>query len=149
MSLEQLHQSGRITPQAATAPELLQLLSIVDREISDASIEAVSSDGRFGHAYNAALALCRIAPRASGYRAMKGGGSHSIEINSLIHTMGKPQQEVMVFLSRCSRSRALEVYDHAGVVGAEDVDDLIATAKQLRNDVLAWLKAEHPNLYSP
>jgi hypothetical protein len=135
-------------PQAATALEVLQLLSIVERELSDASVEAISTDGRFGHAYNAALVLCRIALRASGYRAMKGGGAHNIEINTLVYTLGRAKQDVMVFLSRCSRTRALEVYDHAGVVAEEDVEDLIGTAKQLRLDVLAWLKSEHPDLYS-
>jgi hypothetical protein len=122
-------------------------LSIVDRELSDAGVAAVSTDGRFGHAYNAALTLCRIALRAAGYRANKGGGAHNREINSLELTLGDSHKNVTVFLSTCARKRGQEVYQHAGVVEQRDVDDLIEAAKQLRADVLSWLKANHPDLY--
>jgi hypothetical protein len=43
--------------------------------------------------------------------------------------------------------RAQEVYDRTGVADPRDVADLIDTAQQLRADVLAWLKANHPELY--
>src|SRR4051812_37006345 len=147
MSLEQWLQNRYIINQEATAPELLQLLSIVDRELSDASIAAVSADGRFGHAYNGALTLCRIALRAAGYRVAKGKGIHQYEINSLIYTLGSQQKNQMILLSRCSKLRGQEVYDRTGVVAPRDVDDLVEAAKQLRTDVLSWLKANHPALY--
>ena len=54
----------------------------------------------------------------------------------------------MIFLSACTKKRGQEVYTHAGVVDPRDVDDLLETAKQLREDVLSWLKADHPRLYS-
>jgi hypothetical protein len=148
MSLEQWLQNGYIIKQTATAPEVLQLLSIVERELSDASVEAVSADGRFTHAYNAALTLCRIALRASGYRVGKGGGHH-YEINSIVHTLGHKYNDHMILLSQYSKKRGREMYDRTGVVDTGDVEDLIETGIQLRIDVLAWLMAEHPDLYSP
>jgi hypothetical protein len=147
MSLEQWFRSQSIIKQPATAPEILQLLSIVDRELADAGIEAVSTDGRFSHAYNGALTLCRIALRASGYRVAKGKGAHYLEINSLVYTLGDSHKETQIFLSRCTKIRGQEVYTHAGVVDPRDVDDLLQTVKQLRDDVLSWLKADHPHLY--
>jgi hypothetical protein len=122
-------------------------LSIVDRELSDATIAAVSTDGRFGHAYNAALTLCRIALRASGFRVGKGKGAHHYEINSLIYTLGNEHKTKMLFLSQCSKLRGQEFYDRAGVVDPRAVEDLVETAKQLRTDVLSWLKGNHPDLF--
>jgi hypothetical protein len=147
MSLEQWCQSQYIISQQATAPELFRLFSIVDRELSDASVEAISSDGRFGHAYNAALALCRIALRAAGYRVAKGKGIHQYEINSLVFALESEYKNIMIFFSHCSKLRGQEVYDHTGVVDPRDIDDLVQTAKQLRLDVLSWLKTNHSTLY--
>jgi hypothetical protein len=122
-------------------------LSIVDRELADAGIQAVSPDGRFTHAYNAALTLCRIALLAAGYQVAKGGGAHYREINSLVLTLGDSQKDVYIFLSACTKKRGQEMYTDAGVVDPRDVDDLLQTAKQLRDDVLSWLKTDHPHLY--
>jgi hypothetical protein len=108
---------------------------------------AVSSDGRFIHAYNAALTLCRIALLAAGYRDAKGGGAHYREINSLVYTLGESQNETYIFLSACAKKRGQEVYTHAGVVESRDVDDLIKTADLLRSDLLSWLLADHLDLY--
>jgi len=38
------------------------------------------------------------------------------------------------------------LYDYAGVVTEEDAQDLREAARQLRADVLNWLRANHPNL---
>jgi hypothetical protein len=141
------YQSQYISKQQATAPQILQLLSIVDRELADAEIVAVSADGRFTHAYNAALTLCRIALLAAGYRVAKGGGAHYREINSIVYTVGESQKNIQIFLSACTKKRGQEVYTHAGVVDPQDVDDLVETAKQLREDVLFWIKADHPHLF--
>jgi hypothetical protein len=69
------------------------------------------------------------------------------EINSLAETLEESQKKVMIHLSKCVKLRDQEVYDHSGVVNPQDVDDLIETAEQLREEVLSWLKANHPDLY--
>ena len=147
MSLEQWFQSHHVIRHQATTPQILQLFSIVDRELADAGIAAVSADGRFTHAYNAALTLCRIALLAAGFRASKGAGAHYREINSITLTLGDTQKDLQTFLSMCTKKRGQEVYTHAGVIDPRDVDDLLEAATQLRLDVLAWLKANHPGLY--
>jgi hypothetical protein len=122
-------------------------VSIVDRELADAGIAAVSVDGRFTHAYNAALTLCRIALLAAGYRVSKGGGAHYREINSLVYTLGESHKDTQTFLSTCTKKRGQEVYTHAGVIDPRDVDDLLETAIQLRTDVISWLKTDYPSGY--
>jgi hypothetical protein len=98
MSLELWLQSLYIIKQESTAPELLELLQVVDRELSDASIPALSSDGKFGHAYNAGLCLCRIALRAAGYRVGKVKGVHQYEINFLVYTLDSEKKNEMIYL---------------------------------------------------
>lgn len=144
MTLESWLQSGYLLRHQATVPEVQKLLGLVDRELSDAAVQGLSADGRFMHAYDAALQLCTIALRASGYAVGKGKGHHAYTINSLEHTLG--QQENAAYLSQCSRVRSRSLYDSAGVVSEQDAQDLLQTARQLRTEVLDWLRANHPNL---
>lgn len=67
MSLEEWKLNHWIRESLASRAELTQLFAVVDRELGDASIAQLSVDGRFMHAYDAALNLCTIALRASGY----------------------------------------------------------------------------------
>jgi hypothetical protein len=152
MSLESWLQSGYLLRHQATVAEVRKLLGLVDRELSDAAVQGLSSDGRFMHAYDAALQLCTIALHVSGYavnRRVKG--HHAYTINSLEHTLG--QQQTSVYLSTCSTQRHHSLhhslYDHAGVVSEQDAQDLLQTARQLRTEVLDWLRANHPNLLPP
>src|SRR5438477_6165253 len=42
--------------------------------------------------------------------------------------------------------RHTSLYSHAGVVQKQDADDLQEAARQLRTDVLNWLRSQHPGL---
>ncbi|MBM4088880.1 MAG: hypothetical protein FJ276_05530 [Planctomycetes bacterium] len=146
MSLEQWRQNGWLQRSDATVPEIQQLLAIVDREIADAAIEALSTEGRFEHAYHAALQLCAIPLRSSGYRVPKGGLLHKRTIESLRHTLGEPHAETADYLDRCSRQRGRTVYEQVGVVTLRDAEDLLSVTRQLRTTVVEWLRAVHPEL---
>jgi hypothetical protein len=41
------------------------------------------------------------------------------------------------------------MYERIGVVSDQDADDLVDAARQLRIDVVDWLKANHPALVPP
>jgi hypothetical protein len=71
MTLEQWADNGWLRPHATSRKEIEGLFSIVERDLKDATQEGISSDWRFGIAYNAALKLCTILLHASGYRAEK------------------------------------------------------------------------------
>jgi hypothetical protein len=146
MSLENWLRNGFLRKHDPTLAEVQQLLGVVDRELSDASAQGLSPDGKFEHAYNAARLLCMIALHASGYEVGKGSGHHHYIINSLEHTLGASQADNTVYLSRCSKQRSQGLYDRAGVVDQKDADDLLATAAQLKADVLAWLRANHSQI---
>jgi hypothetical protein len=149
MSLEQWLRNGWLQQDDTTVAEIQRLLQVVDRDLSDAQTAGLSADGRFQHAYDAALQLCMIALRAAGYRVRKGQGHHKYSIDSLRLTLGDAWSETADHIERCSRLRGQAMYERTGVVSEEDAQDLIATARQLRDDVIDWLKTHHGALLPP
>ena len=59
MSLKQWQEHGCIRPHKTSPQEIAGLLAIVERDLADARGD-ISSDWKFGIAYNAALKLCTI-----------------------------------------------------------------------------------------
>src|SRR5437879_3755521 len=100
MSLEQWLRNGSLREHQATVTELQMLFAVVERERANAAVQGLSADGRFMHAYDAALMLGKIALHTAGYEVGKGAGFHALTINSLEHTIG--QKETMIYLSQCS-----------------------------------------------
>jgi len=149
MSLEQWLRNGWLRPNSPTVAQIQQLLEVVDRDIADAQASGLSPDGKFQHAYDAALQLCTVALLASGYQVPKRQGHHKRTIDSLQFTLGLKWAETADYIERCSRLRGQAIYERTGVVSHEDADELSDTAKQLRADVVAWLKAQHPVLVPP
>lgn len=147
MSLQNWLQIGHLTSHQATVAEMRNLLGVVDRELADARVSGLSDDGRFTHAYDAALLLCKLALHASGFEVQKRApGHHSLWINSLEFTFGEAHKATVIYLSKSSKLRHTTFYDHAGVVQKQDADDLLEAAQQLRADVLNWLHSQHPTL---
>jgi hypothetical protein len=79
----------------------------------------------------------------------KGQGHHKYGIDSLRHTLGSEWAETADHIERCSRLRGQAVYERVGVVSNKDATDLLDTAKQLRKDVIEWLKGNYPELGPP
>lgn len=149
MSLEQWLRNGWLRPNEATVAQIQRLLQVVDREISDAQAAGLSADGKFQHAYDAALQLCMIPLLAVGYRVGKGQGQHQYGIASLPYTLGTNWSETANHISTCSTLRGQATYERIDVVSDADADELLDTAEQLRTDVVDWLKANHPALVPP
>jgi hypothetical protein len=146
MSFEIWLRNGYLKKHVATVADVQKLLGVIDREISDAAVKGLSADGRFMHAYDAALLLCKLALHSSGYEVGKGAGHHAYTINSLEFTLGPQQKVNTIYLSKCATQRHQSLYDHAGVVADQDARDLLETVRQLRVEVLDWLRAVYPNL---
>lgn len=149
MSLEQWLRNGWLQQDEVTVAEIQQLLQVVDRDLADAQVLGLSADGRFQHAYDAALQLCILALRATGYRVRKGQGHHKNGIDSLRYTLGEKWSEIADHIERCSRLRSQAVYERTGVVSGQDADELLQTATQLRSDVINWLKTTYAALVPP
>ena len=147
MSLEQWHKVNQwLQLSEATVPEIQLLIEVVERDLDDAKVENLSADGKFAHAYDAALQLCMIPLRASGYKVKKGTGHHKKGIESLPLTMGEELKDTSDYIERCSRKRGQSIYERVGVVSEGDAQDLIEAVEKLKMEVMKWLNKNHPEL---
>ena len=145
MSLEKWVEFGWLKAEPASPQEIADLLGIVARDLRDARVEAISEDRRFEAAFNAARTAAHVALRASGYRTAVQVGHHLKTIDSLELTVqADPRliQKMRVF----SRKRNATSYDSAGNVSDQELEEAINAAEQLRQSVIAWLRANHPEL---
>jgi hypothetical protein len=146
MTLEDWHRFQWLNKKDTTVTEISQLMAVAERGLQDSKIEALSVDGRFQHAYDAALQCCMIALRAEGYSVRKGSGHHKHGIGSLPLSLGDEWKATSDHIERCSRLRGQSVYERTGVVSERDVVDLIETVERLYSHIREWLERAHPEL---
>lgn len=118
--------------------------AIVDRDLADAG-ETISPDWRFGIAYNAALRLCTILLYASGYRAERAL-QHYRTIQALPIILGSNRKADAEYLEACRRKRNIVEYDYVGGATDADADEIIMFVKDLRRDIIDWLRKNYPRL---
>jgi len=148
MSLGKWADNGWLRPHKTSAQEIANLLEIADRDLIDASEgKGISPDWRFGIAYNAALKLCTILLYASGYRAERQL-QHYRTIQSLPMILGRERNKDAEYLETCRKKRNIVEYDYVGGATDDDAEELIAFCKDFREDVLDWLRKNHPHLLS-
>ena len=46
------------------------------------------------------------------------------------------------------KKRSQSLYERAGIVTSTEADAALTSARRLREQLLAWLSAHHPNLHS-
>lgn len=144
MTLEDWLANRWIKRHETSRREIADLLSVVDRDLSEASNETISADWRLNIAFNASLQCGMIALMASGYRA-SGEGHHERVITSLRYTVKAPEMTIRQ-LNRLRKKRITITYDAAGTVSDQEVSEAIALAKELRRTVGQWLTEKHPDL---
>lgn len=144
MSLKQWEANGWLRKHETSPDEINNLLMIVDRDLKDAS-EGISADWRFGIAYNAALKLCTVLLYAEGYKAERTL-QHYRTIQALPLILGQEKANDANYLDACRSKRNIVEYDYVGGATDDDADELIEYGKELRDDVMAWLKKAHPGL---
>jgi hypothetical protein len=144
-TLERWRNNGWLRPHTPTRGEIANLLAIVERDLSDARQGAVSSDWRFGIAYNAALKLCAVVLRSEGYRP-EHSLSHYRTIAALPLILGESRRADAEYLETCRRKRNIVEYDRVGETSGAEVEELIEFADELARDVRAWLGSQRPDL---
>lgn len=60
--------------------------------------------------------------------------------------MGPDREKDAAYLDACRMKRNVLEYDYAGGATESDADELVAFLEEFRADVLAWLRANHPEL---
>ena len=145
MTLKQWADNGWLKEHQSAAQEIGNLLAIVERDLKDAAEGSVSSDWRFGIAYNAALKLCTILLYAEGYKAERNL-QHYRTIQALPLILGSERKMDAHYLDACRAKRNVVEYDYVGSVTQEDADELIVFVKALKKEVERWLEERHPEL---
>lgn len=147
MSLKSWLANGWLRTHTTSKQEIGNLLAIVERDLQDAQ-GGISPDWRFGIAYNAALKLCTILLYAEGYRPERTL-QHYRTIQCLPIILGEDRKNDAAYLEACRSRRNRVEYDYVGGVSEDDVEELIAFTGSLRQDVLSWLRANHPEYLPP
>jgi hypothetical protein len=144
MSLKQWEDNGWLKPHQTSRKEIKNLLDIVDRDMLDAG-RALSTDWRFGIAYNAALKLCTILLYAEGYRASREL-QHYRTLAALPEILGEARKSDAEYLDDCRKKRNIVEYDYVGGASESDANELIRFVKEFREEVITWLKKTRPEL---
>jgi hypothetical protein len=144
MSLRDWAESGWLRPHTTSREEISGLLSIVQRDLSDAG-KGISADWSFGIAYNAALRLCTILLYAEGYRPERNL-QHYRTIQALALILGPEAKADVEYLEVCRKKRNIIEYAAAGTVTDRDAAELATFVVELRDRVLAWLREHHAEL---
>lgn len=144
MNLKDWENNRWLRRHKTSRDEVRNLLAIVDRDLKDAA-HGISSDWRFGIAYNAALKLCTIVLFGEGYRAAQAG-QHYYTIQAMPLILGEEQLETAAYLDACRKRRNIVEYESVGGISEDDVDELCSFVKAFKETVLTWLKKHHPGL---
>ncbi len=145
MSLEKYAENAWRRREPTSPQEILDLLGIVDRSMSDAAVEAISDDLRFYTTFNALLALANTALRANGYRTTNQQGHHTRTLETLECPIGADQKLIRKLLA-FSKKRNVASYDSAGSISDQGLEQILSTAAYLRHTVETWLPTTHPEL---
>ena len=95
-------------------------------------------------AHNAAVQAAKAALAAVGFRARKEG-QHYLVLQSLAFTI-KADRSTIKQLDKFREKRNISDYERAGLVTAQEAEEMIVLAKRLRHDVEQWLRAHHHGL---
>lgn len=144
MSLNDWAKAGWLKPQAPNREHIARVFGVVDRDLED-SRAALSPDGQFNIAYNAALQLCAIVLLAEGWKPDRLNAHHRT-ISALPLVLGADRQDDADYLDACRAKRNGLEYDAAGKVSDREARELRKFAAELRERVLAWLETRHPDL---
>ena len=144
MTLKQWADNAWLRSEPTSKNEISNLLAIVDRDITDAT-GSISPDWQFGIAYNAALKLCTILLRSEGYRPAHGL-QHYRTLQAMPLILGSERRDDANYLDSCRKKRNTVEYDFVGGASESDAEELLLFTKELRSEVLSWMRENHPEL---
>lgn len=142
MSLELWEKNEWLRKHQTSMQEIKGILSLVERDIEEASREVISIDWKFNIAYNAGLQLATIALLAAGYRAGRGESKHYRVIQALPLVMGEKFTALKNYLDNCRRKRNISEYDAVGTISEKEAVELLETVKDFKIELEGWLKTK-------
>jgi len=117
---------------------------MADRDLAQCRTPHLSPDWQLNIVYNAALQTATAALAAAGYRAAREAHHYRV-IQSLAHTI-QADPGLIIQLDQFRKKRNITEYERAGVVSEQEVKEMFALAKDLRDKVERWIRSNHPEL---
>jgi len=144
VSLRDWLKNGWLTEHETARQEIADLLSLMDRDLSDCQSPGLSADWRLGIAYNAALQVAVAGLAAEGYRVARES-HHFRAVQSLAFTLGS-DGPLIAQLDAFRKKRNISDYERAGSVSTQEAQEMIDLAGRLRDGLVRWLRRAHPDL---
>ena len=144
MSLADWQKNSWLVEHETSPEEIAALRAIVERDLANATLAGLADDWKLNIAYNAALQAATATLAAVGFRAAREQ-HHYRTIQSLALTIGWPTAKIARF-DRFRQKRNIGGYETAGLVSEREAREMHELAVSLRDDVLAWLRKNHPKL---
>lgn len=145
MTLSDWEKNGWLKKHKTSRAEIINLKTLIERDLTDCNTPGLSTDWRFAIAYNAALNCCIIALFCKGYRPSKSGGGHYYTIQSLPLTIGADFRDVRDYINTCRVRRNVSDYDTAGTISQKELESLIPTVMELYQDIRKWIAKNYPD----
>ena len=145
MSLKDWLDNGWLKPHQTDRQEITNLLGIVERDLTDAMLEGLSVDWKFGIAYNAALKLCTIMLYTQGYRP-ENALAHYRTIMALKEIGDGSWEEYAIYLNACRMQRNIMEYDKSNVITADEATKIIDFSRRFHVEVKNYLQQKYPHL---
>jgi uncharacterized protein (UPF0332 family) len=147
MSWQSLLQAQRVKSHRTSRQELDDLRNVVERDLQDAAVSALSADRRFATAYNAALQSAKMVIACAGYRVV-GQGHHLTTLEAVELAMGSSVSALVTYFDTCRRKRNQVDYDRANAATETEAEELLAKAEEFRELVEKWILKHHSG-YAP
>lgn len=134
-SKEKKLEECRVDPK-----KIANLLGIVNRNLSDANVDAITLPTRYVIAYEAALQLASIVLHASGYRLTNTESHHEGTFQLVVKFMGEEQKVRANYFNSCRVRRNLIQYVQTIEITPDELKELIKQVKLFKSDVEKWLE---------
>ena len=137
--------SQRLRTHSTSKRELDDLRDVIERDLADAAIAALSADRRFATAYNAALQAATMAVACAGYRT-SGTGHHKTTFEAAELALGASSAPFTAYFDACRRKRNTVDYDRAHVATETEAAEVMKRARDFLVLVEAWILQNHSPL---
>ena len=144
MTWQQLLATKRIQRHTISKQEIDNWRSVIDRDLKDAMLAALSTDRQFATAYNAVLQLARVAIACAGYRVRARRGHHKTSFEILELAIGSSVSQWVSYFDTCRRKRNIVDYDSAYMVSETEAKELLQKANEFREFIEGWIAQNYP-----
>jgi hypothetical protein len=136
----------RVWPLVTSEQEVDDLRALIDRDLHDAGLVGLSADRFFATSDDAALQSTKMAIACAGYRVVAKQGHHQVGFAAAELAVGPSVANLIAYFETCRRKRSLLDYDAANIVSDTEATEILAKAREFKQEVEDWIAKNHPGL---